>query len=296
MPTNLNVVTGFVYDHRDELITKASLDAKTLRYVEIMPNVKWKDVLNYLDSEVEFQDGSQCGFNPNGSDTFSDKEIETKAVKVEKSWCYKDWEKAAQNYQIQWEAGRIKIPFEEKISDSNLGKIQEGVEELVWQGNSGLSIDGYLKQITELESGSTIAASGITTASTIVDKIDAVVEALPQRALKKGVNIFVSYTDFRAYVKALNATCCANRPIQDAAVEELDYLGDSRVKIIPVSGLEGTGHIVAAPEDALVYATDIENSENQYKMWENEETEKVNFRVLFRAGTALKFPDEIVYA
>lgn len=296
MPTNLNVVTGFVYNHRDELITKASLDAKTLRYVEIMPNVKWKDVLNYLDSTVNFQDGSNCGFNPDGSDTFSDKEIETKAVKVEKSWCYKDWEKAAQNYQLQWEAGRIKIPFEEKISDSNLGKIQEGVEELVWQGNSGLSIDGYLKQITELESGSTIAASGLTSASTIVDKIDAVVEALPQRALKKGVNIFVSYTDFRAYVKALNATCCANRPIQDAAVEELGYLGDSRVKIIPVAGLEGTGHIVAAPEDALVYATDIENSENQYKMWENEETEKVNFRVLFRAGTALKFPDEIVYA
>lgn len=296
MATSLNVVTGYVQNHRDELITKASLGSKTLGYVEIMPNVKWKDALNYLDSEVEFQDGSACGFNPNGSDTFSEKTIETKAIKVEKSWCYKDWEKTAQNHQLMWEAGRIQIPFEEKIANSNLDKIEEAVEDLVWKGDSALSIDGFVKLITEVESASTIAASGITTASTIADKIDAVVEALPQRALKKGVNLFVSYTDFRAYVKILNSTCCANRPIQDAAVEELPYLGDSRVKIVPVSGLEGTGHIVAAPADALVYATDIENSQNEYKMWENEETEKVNFRVLFRAGMALKFADEIVYA
>ena len=296
MATSLNVVTGFVFTHRDELITKASLDSKTLKYVEIMPNVKWKDALNYLDSEISFQDGANCGFNPNGSDTFSEKTIETKAIKVEKSWCYKDWEKTAQNYQLMWEAGRIQIPWEEKVADSNLGKIQEAVEDLVWKGDSGLSIDGFVKLITDVESASTIAASGITSASTIADKIDAVVEAIPQRALKKGVNVFLSYTDFRAYVKLLNSTCCANRPIQDAAVEELGYLGDSRVKLVPVSGLEGTGHIVAAPADALVYATDIEGSENEYKMWENEETEKVNFRVLFRAGMALKFSDEIVYA
>lgn len=295
MPTSLNVVTGFVYTHRDELITKASLDAKSLRYFEIYPNVKWKDNLNYLDSEVNFQDGSACGFNPDGSDTFSDKTIETKAVKIEKSWCYKNFEKTAQNYQLRWEAGRASLPWEEKVAESNLGKIQEGVEDLVWKGNSGLSIDGIIKQVTELESGSTIAASGITTASTIADKIDAVVEALPQRALKKGANVFVSYTDFRAYVKSLNATCCQNRPIQDAAVEELPYLGDSRVKIVPVVGLEGTGHIIGASLDAIAYATDIENAENVYKMWFNEETEKVNFRVLFRAGTALKFSDEIAY-
>lgn len=296
MPTSLNVVTGFVYTHRDELITKASLGAKSLEYVEIMPNVKYQDAIPYLESEVQFQDGSNCGFNPNGSDTFGEKLITTKAVKVEKSWCFKDWEKTAQNYQLMWTAGRVQIPWEEKVADNNLGKIKEALEDLLWKGDSGLSIDGYVKLITDTESGSTIAASGITTASTIAEKIDAVVEAIPQRALKKGVNVFVSYTDFRAYVKLLNSTCCASRPIQDAAVEELPYLGDSRVKIVPVLGLEGTNHIFAAPADALVYATDVENSENEYKMWENEETEKVNFRVLFRAGMALKFADEIVYA
>ena len=296
MATSLNVVTGFVYTHRDELITKASLGAKSLEYVEIMPNVKYQDAIPYLESEVEFQDGANCGFNPNGSDTFGEKLITTKAVKVEKSWCFKDWEKTAQNYQLMWTAGRVQIPWEEKVADSNLDKVKEALEDLLWKGDSALSIDGYVKLITDIESASTIAASGITTASTIADKIDAVVEAIPQRALKKGVNVFVSYTDFRAYVKLLNSTCCASRPIQDAAVEELPYLGDSRVKIVPVLGLEGTGHIFAAPSDALVYATDVENSSNEYKIWENEETEKVNFRVLFRAGMALKFADEIVYA
>lgn len=296
MATTLSVsgLTDYVKVHRDELLTKATLDAKTLRYVDIMPDVKFKDSIPTLDSEIEFQDGSVCGFNPNGSDTFGERFIETHAAKVEKSWCWKNFEKKYNNYLLKWEAGREEKEFAEKMAEHNLGLVQEGVEELVWQGNSGLSIDGFIKQISEIESASTIAVSAITSASTIVEKIDAVVAAIPQAALKRGVNVFLSFTNLRNYILALNATCCANRPIQDAAVEELVYAGDSRVKLVPVYGI-GDNAIVAASVEALVYATDIENSQNVYKMWENEEDEKVNFRVLFRAGTALRYPEEIAF-
>ena len=296
MATTVSGLSEYVFNHRDELITKASLDAKTLRYVEIMPNVKWKDALNFLDSTITLQDGGSCGFNPTGSDLFREKYIETNPIKIEKEWCFKDWEKSFANYQLMWTAGRVSIPFEETIVDSNLAKIQEAVEDLVWKGSASLNVEGFISGITYTESASTIEVSGLTSASTIVEKIDAVVAAIPQKALKKGVYVFLSYSDLRAYILAQNAVCCANRQIQDAAVEELKYVGDSRVTLVPVYGLEGTGYIVAAPADALVWATDVENASNEYRVWENEEDEKVRFRVLFRGGTAIKYPDEVVFA
>lgn len=287
---NISSLPDYIQEHRDELFIKAVLGGKTLGLVDIMPNVKYKDALNYLDSEVVLQDGSDCGWNPQGSDTFSQKYIETHAVEVEKEFCWKDFEKKYMNYQLLWEAGREKLPFEQKIADSNLNAIQDAVEDLVWKGNSGLSIDGFIKN-AEDESATTVS---FTTGQTVSDKIDAIVVALTARMLKKGVNIYVSPTDFRQYVMEQNGACCNNKPVIDAASEFINYFGDSRVKVIPVIGLEGANAMVAATPDALVYATDVEGSEKTYRMWFDEKEEKFLFRVLFRAGTAIKYIDEVI--
>lgn len=287
---NLNALPDYIQEHKDELFIKATLGGKTLGLVEIMPNVKYKDALNYLDSEVVLQDGSNCGWNPQGSDTFAQRFIETKAVEVEKEYCWKDFEKKYMNYQLLWEAGREKLPFEQKIAESNMNAIQDAVEDLVWKGDANLGISGFIAA-AENESAVTV---DFETGQTASDKIDAIVAALSFEMLKKGVNIYVSPTDFRNYIMEQNGVCCANKPVLDAAAESITYFGDSRVKIVPVLGLEGTGAIVAATADALVYATDVEGSEKTYRMFYDEKEEKFMFRVLFRAGTAIKFPDEVV--
>lgn len=287
---NISALPDYIQEHKDELFINAVLGAKTLGLVEIMPNVKWKDALNYLDSEVVLQDGSECGWNPQGTDTFSQRFIETHAVEVEKEFCWKDFEKKYMNYQLLWEAGREKLPFEEKIAQSNMNAIQEAVENLVWQGDSGLSIEGFI------EAAKAVSATSVDfeTGQTASDKVDAIVAALTFKMLKKGVNIYMSPTDFRAYIQEQNGVCCANKPVLDAAAESITYFGDSRIKLIPVLGLEGTGAIVAATADALVAATDVEDSEKTYRLWFDEKEEKFLFRVLFRMGTAVKFPDEVV--
>ena len=287
---NLNALPDYVKEHRDELFIKATLGAKSLDYIDIMPDVKYKDALNFLDSEVEFQDGSACGFNPGGSDVFTQRFIETVAVKVEKSWCWKDFEKKYMNYQLTWEAGREKLPFEQKMADSNMNAIQDKIEDLVWKGDSGLSISGFLADAEEASAKTINSESG----ETVSARIDALVAGLTIPMLKKGVNIFLSYTDFRNYIMEQNGACCSNKPALDAASESISYFGDSRVKIVPVLGLEDTGAIVAATADALVYATDVKGSENVYRMWYDEKDDMFDFRVLFRAGTAIRFPDEVV--
>ena len=292
---NLSGLTDYVEVHKDELLTKATLDFVTAKYVDIMPNVKYKDAIPMLDSTITLQDGSQCGFNPTGSDEFGELFIETHPVKVEKEWCYKDWEKKYGNYQLLWEAGRETLPYEEKLTNAQLGLIQEAVEDLAWQGDSGLSIDGFIKDITVTNSANTINVSGVTSADTIVEAVDKVVAAIPMAALKMGVNVYMSANNLRKYVSAKNAACCQKEPALDAASETIPYFGDSRVTLVAVYGI-GDSYIVAAPAEALVWATDIENSENRYRLWFDEKDEMFRFRALFRAGTALRYPALVAYA
>lgn len=300
MATTLSVsgLTDYVNVHRDELLVKATVGSKTMDYIDVLPNIKYKDAIPYLDSTVVLADGSTCSWDPAGSDIFTERYIETHAVKVNKEWCWKEFEKKYMNYQLNWEAGREpeNLPFEQKISESNMGKVQEEVEKMLWSGNSAANVTGFIADILA-ESALTTAVNTITSADTAVEKVDKFVAALQaNKAIKKGFNVFMSHTLFTAYINGLNATCCANRSVIDAASETLVYPGDSRIKLIPVAGLDDMNYIVGATADALVYGTDIEGSENVYKVWYSEDDDKFKFRVLFRAGTALRWPDEVVYA
>jgi len=286
---NINSLPEYVNEHRDELFVKAAVDAKTLDNVELMLNVKHKDALNYLDSEVEFQAGN-CGWNPSGSDTFSQRYIEVKPVEIEKEWCYLDFKEKYMNHQLRFEAGRESLPFEEKIVESNMAAIKDALEDLVWNGDATIGISGFIADVDAVDGNGVTFNAG----DTATQKVDAMVAALTSKMLKKGVNLFVAPTLFRQYIMESNSGCCANRPVIDAASEKITYFGDSRITIIPVSGLETTGDIVAATKDALVYGTDIEGSESVYRLWFDEKEQKFMFRVLFNAGTAVKYPDEVI--
>lgn len=289
MAINVSTLPDYIQENRDELFVKAIASTKTLDYIESMLGVKGKAALNYLNSTVVLADGETCGWNPQGDDTFTQKTVSTKLVTVNKEFCAKQMRSKWMSYDLSLAAGRENLPFEQKIAESNVAAIKKAVEKLIWQGDTTLGIDGLLKQINT-EAG----AIKVTGGTTILEKVGKVIAAIPAGALEKGVNVFMSYTDFRSYVEAKNAECCANMPIIDANVDYLVYAGDSRIKLVPVAGLEGTNKIVAAPYDALVYATDVEDSEGIFKMWFDEKEDKFLFKVLFTAGTAVKYNDEVV--
>ncbi len=286
---NLNALPEYVEQNKEQLFVESVVGAKSLDYVELMLGVKHKEALNYLTSEVVLKAAS-CSWQPDGSDTFAQRFIEVHLIEVEKEFCYLDFKEKYMNYQLRWEAGRETLPFEQKIAESNVEAIKAEVEKMVWQGNSGASVTGWLADAEEASATTISFGSG----ATAVSKIDEMVAAFTPKMLAKGVNLFVSYSDFGAYVREMNGSCCANKAIIGAASDELTYLGDSRVKIVPVLGLEDTGAMVASTKDGLVYGTDIADSETTYEIWFDRTNQKFMFRVLFAAGTAIKFPNEVI--
>ena len=296
MAINVSALSEYVNQNNGELLTKAVLGAKTLNYIDIMPGVKYKDVLNYLDSTVKFKNGESCGWEPDGEDKFTQRTIEVKPVKINKEFCWKDLRKYWMNYQLLFEAGRETLPFEEKIIENNLNAINAELELLIWQGDGNRPMNG----IYEMMKGSAgIIDKPLAEGFTAIEAIDAAYEAMTPTMLIQDPVIFVSPSTFRSYVHGLNATCCANREIIDAASEKVVYPGDSRVSIIPVPGMEGGRYdnycvALGTPAKNLVYGTDVEGAENTFKFWYDEKEDKFMFKVLFNAGTQIKFPDQIV--
>lgn len=280
----------YVATNTDELLVKSMLGAKTLDYVEIMTNVKYKSALNYLDSTVVFADGSECGFNAQGSDVLSQRTIEVKPIKVNKEWCDRELLSTYANHNNLVAAGRETLPFEEKFVAANLDAIKAELEKTIWNGNEELEVEGYL-DIAGAEEG-IIKVSGA--ADELIDKT---YNALKEETLNRGdVVIFVDPTLFKKYVQSYNANANSARPIVDAAAGEMAYLGDTRVKVVAVAGLAGKNAAVASYRSNFVYGTDVEGAENAFKLWFSDDKDTFCFKVLFNAGVQIKFPAEVVYA
>ena len=280
----------YIRQNENQLFVESTVGAKTLDYVELMLNVRNKAALNYLDSEVVLQ-AAQCGWNPQGSDTFAQRYIEVHPIEIEKEFCYYDFKQYVINEQMKFQAGRETLgSWEEKIARSNVEAIKAAVEDMLWKGNSGASVTGFLADAAEVSATTVSFGTGDTT----VAKVDALVAGLSAKMLAKGVNIFMSFTDFRNYVLESNGACCGNRPVLDAASESITYAGDSRIKLVPDLGLEGTGKMVASSIDSLVYGTDIEGSETAYRWFFDEKENKFLFHVMFVGGTAIRFVDEVI--
>lgn len=295
---NLTGLSTYVDQKTDELLTKAVLGAKTLDVIDVMLDVKYKAPLNYLDSTVVFADASTCGWDPSGGDAFTQRTIEVSPIKVNKEWCARDMRKYWMNYQMLIDANRETLPFEEKIVDENLKAINAKLETAIWQESTLFT--GLLGIIaTDASAGiKTYDASAGVDYSEVIDK--AYGEITDSMYARGEVTMFVSPTVYRGYISELNAVCCANRETLDAASEVITYPGDSRVTIRPTAGLTGAEisskdvYAVVTWAKNLVFGTDVENSENDFKVWYDDKDEMTRFKVLFNAGTQIKFPDEVI--
>lgn len=287
---SVSALTEAINVRRDELIVKSATSSKSAKFMYTMLGVKHKDAVPTLDSTIVLQDGSVCGWDPAGTDVFGKVEVEVFAAEVEKEFCQREFENTWLNYQLRWAAGLETLPAEDAIINSQLAQINLAVEKGIWSGITSIGLTGLTEQLDNLSAVTTNVS--FTSAQTIVEKVDAVVAALSQDALSNpgGVDVWMSYTDFRKWAMAKNAVCCANQPLIDAASETYAYPGDSRVRLVPVAGLEGANRIYAAPYQGFVYATDIENSENIYDFWFDRKEAKFLFRVLFMIGVAVRYP------
>lgn len=291
-------LTDYVKTNQDILVKGVVLGAvkgDTIPRLRKQFGVKTKERLNILDVDPAIQDGSACGFVASGSTAFSEREIETAQLKAQDAYCEKTLLGKVVEFATTARADENK-PFEAEILDEVVGKVNQKMEKLIWQGDktgNGDLIDGFLVQALGADSASTITVTG-SSATSISERVEAVIMALPEELLDKAT-IFLAPSAFRSLAFELQKAYKYNASLYDADVEDKDILyPGSEVKIHKTIGLMGSDKIYASAYDNMVYGCDLENDMEKVKVFYNDMDETWNYSIAWNAGVKTIFPDMVV--
>ena len=290
-------LTNYVETNKEVLIKDAVLGSgikgETLPLLRKQLGVKTSERLNYMEVNPVLQDGSTCGFQANGQTVLTDRKIDTAIIKYNDQWCWKDVLGKFAEYKVRINANEDSLPFESEITDQIIKGINKQVEMLIWQGDTGDSdlIDGFLTKANIADSASTItveSASGATAYERILD----VYMAIPEQIVDDAV-IFVSPSLFRSYAQCLVQKNYFHYDGENGELTEL-FIPGSDVKVRKTYGLTGSDKIYASVPDNMVYACDMVDAKEDFKMWYNDEDELVKVKVLFNCGVATLYPDMVI--
>ena len=298
MAIDVTALNNYVEEKRLPLIAKSVLTGKTIDLVQIETGVKSDTALNLLSAEVEFGDGSTCGWDATDGVTLSQRLLKPAFLKVNQEFCDKDLLKKWASYEVKLAAGRETLPFAEKFMDEIANAISEALEVMVWQGDSanGNEFDGYIKHLTEVGAGTIVDAP--TAGTSAYNRIKGVYANLPANIVSKNDTvIFVSEADYLSFIQELVAANLYHFA-PDYKNGEYELPGTS-VKVIAVAGLDGSN---GAKADIMVggrlsnffYGVDAEDDAQTFDLWYSKDDRIWKLAVYFAGATQIARPDEVV--
>lgn len=295
MSLNVSGITGYVDANEKELIGKALIGGKTAGLLNLQTGVKGSSYLNLLDANPTLQAGG-CGWNKEGSNTVTRREIKTGLIKVNIPFCDKDLIGTSLQHDVKVAVGSKTLPFEEEFINQNLASIQKQLEAAIWQGDTDSLVanlkhfDGFIKI---LGSGAVDAGSTLDVVADAKKAVEAVVQALPNEIMDRNDKvIFAGYDVFRAYVAQLQAANLFHYTADLAGSMELVIPGTD-IKLIGVHGLTGQKKIYGSYLENMYLGTDLEGDAEKFAFWYSEDNSEFRLKVEFNAGVQVAFPDYV---
>ena len=119
-----------------EVLTKALFNSESAKYFQIQTGVTAETPIIRLDSSITLADATSCGFEANGSDTFSNRLLSPKFLKVNKEFCPKTLLKTWAHSDVRMNALGQELPFEELLINNNINELAKWNERLIWEGKT----------------------------------------------------------------------------------------------------------------------------------------------------------------
>lgn len=308
MGYTVSSLPDYVDQTKDKLLTELHFTSETADLATIHPGIKSAEALNYVVSTPVPQDGEGCGFNASGDTTISQRSLATKAVKYQDVLC-------PRTLQAKWT--QILLKKGQQLDDGDIPKIiiddirdtiLQQIETADWQGDtdSGSAYlnkyDGLRKIIKAATGTITATASAGFDTTTARAVMGAIVAAIPARM--KGnpkVKVLVGYDVADIYRQALINANLYHLPAGSKEQRGL-YAEGSVHEIVPLHGLDGL--YTSTGDNPFIFAMDTErnmhmgvdmqNEEEEARMWYSEDDDNVKYSFRFRRGWQIAFPSEIV--
>ena len=306
MSFDVSSLTNYVNEQSTDLISRLYFEKTSSDYFTLQSGVKKTDALHLLAVTAFPQDGSSCAVSASGDVTFTDRNLTVGQITYFSGFCMKDL--IPKYTQILLRAGNAEtedMAFEAEVADSIVKTILEHNETADWQGDTASAnvyinrYDGLIKIIdaaTTAVDGNTSAATAISSgASGNVDTlISDMCNARPAK-VKSAANqvLFVGQDTFDKYVDTLNAKNLYHVNATDWANYTVSIPGKN-VTLVGVVGLDGTNRMFLGTQENFFLGFDLQNDEEEFDMWYDKKDDKVYYRVKFKRGLQVAYPDEIV--
>ena len=313
--TQPSITTTYAGEAAGQYIAAALLSAKTLdnKYVTIMPNVKYREVIQKLAVANIVNDAS-CDFTTSGSVAITERLITPKELQVNLQLC-------KQNFVQSWEALSLGFSAFDEIPKSFTdylvsyvgGVVAQATEIAIWQGDdatngsftgfetafsASIAAGGATAVLAAKASGSGAVISGSIDASNVLGKLNDVVLTIPNAVYgKEDLLLYVSTNVAKAYQQALaGGAIGANGWNNQLNVGEKPF-NFNGIEIVMCPGMSDST-VVAAQKSNLFFGTGLLSDYNEVRVLDMADLDgSQNFRIIMRytAGTQFGIGQDIVY-
>ena len=309
-----------------QYIAAALLSAKTLdnKYVEIHPNVKFKEVIQKLDVSGIVQDAS-CDFVTSGSVALSERILEPKELQVNLQLCKQEFVDSWMALQLGFSAfDTIPASFNDYLISYVGGKVAEATEQNIWAGtNVNGQFAGFQSLLSaSVAAGTTVVSGAITvssgvipafsgsavvggapisgsiTSANVIAKLNDIVNSIPDAVYgKEDLLLYVGTGVAKAYQTALGGGAVgANGYNNQLTVGEKPY-NFNGIDIVMCPGMSAN-KVVAAQKSNLFFGTGLLSDYNEVKVLDMSNIDgSQNYRIVMRFTSGVQFGigSDIVY-
>lgn len=289
----------YVQENKDLLLKNFALIGGTRSRISIQTGVKSSAALNFMEIAPTLQDASGCSFESAGDITLTQRIIQTAAIKINLSICPKTLQGKYAEYLIKMNAAEHELPFEAYIMEGVTNVLNRKIETLMWQGDVTATgdtdkkwIDGFLKL-----AGADASVVDVTTtlASDVYASILSVYVALPDEAIARGAEIYVSPANFRKFMQELVAKNYYHHAAASEAAPQEFFFPGTDVKVVSTPGLAGVNNkILGTFAKNLFYGCDMENDEEVIDLWWSKDDRNFKLAAEWNSGIQIALPDMVV--
>lgn len=257
--------------------------------------------LNFVKS-VMVGTNATCNNTDAGSTILAQGAITMCPITFAQSICLDDLKQFWYDYEMERQYDTESLgTFREVFTANKLESIAIELDKIIWQGdavNSGIAgnldlCNGLIYNAAQLVGEKIITRVAITSA-TAVAYIDSIVAAAPAEILDK-LHIYLSPSDFQAYLLGLRAINLFNYDTQSKGISSLHHPGSIGTTVHSVNGMSGTpaGTFIATAKENIVVAFGGAD-DMSYNEWYSMDLQAFKINSKTKLGTGFYFPELVI--
>ena len=304
MATTQTITTSYAGESASKYVAAALLSGVTIDNggIEIMPNIKFKSVVQKLGIDDVIKDAS-CDFDPTSTVTISERIIQPEFQQVNLQLCKKDYISTFMAQEMGFSAHNdLPSNFADFLIGHVAAKVAEKTEQNIWRGvtaNNG-EFDG-LTTLMAADSDVIDVANDTVTSSNVISELGQILDGAPSALFgQEDLTLYVSRNIYQAYIRALGGFAAdgvgAAGYRSEGTNQALQPTYFDGVRLFLATGL-ADNNAVLAQKSNLYFGTGLLADHNEVKvidMADIDGSDNVRIVMRFSAGVQYGIGSDIV--